>query len=412
MRIFFVALAGLLLAACTPDRVASGPPLVLSGLPEPEQRLARALDAFEQLTLWRDLSGMAAGPVVPTGGVRRWNEDLRVRFEGQASTRERETVLRLLKEAADLARLNVNILDGAGTNENFKIVFFPEYGAPPGFANAGCLARSWYAGGGGIARVELFIRAGIRDFSGCVSHELLHGFGFPAHPHELNSVMSYVRGGINEFTEIDRTALRALYRGRVTPGMYHLPAMAAARQFLAEEMGLVPAGGDSSALARPVMDRALARLRDQAAGPARNAADLAAQLGNAYWFGHYVAVDRAEGVRFWRAAAQKEHADARYRLGLAARDGSGTAQDAAEAARLIGLAAAQNHGNAMLEFGRIVRDGRGRDADPVEAHAWFAVAAGRNVAGAAAERDALAGRMSADQLGAARARAAQLSPPR
>jgi TPR repeat protein len=396
MRRFFTALAVLLsMAAFEPARAD-------------EAKLSAALDAFEQLTLWRESSGAAGGNLEPTGGIRRWNRELRVRVAGRSSSSELAIVMKYLREATEIAGLRMTLLEGEGTDENFKIEFFPENMAPPVMQAAGCLARTWWAGSGEFTRVELFIRSGSRDFSRCVSHELLHGLGMPAHPHDLNSVMSYTRRGFSDFTEIDKASLRLLYRPEIRPGLFHLPALLAARQVLAAEMAL----GDPAALARPALDRALQRLRDYVQTGQRNAPAIAAQLGNAYWFGQYVAADRAEGVRFWRMAAEKEHADARYRLGLAARDGSGMARDEAEALRWLGLAAAQNHSTAMLELGRMTRDGRGRAADPVEAHAWLGLAAERNVAGAAAERDALGGRLSPEQLTAARARATQLAPPR
>lgn len=375
-----------------------------------EAKLSAALDAFEQLALLRDSSGAASGDVNSTGQILRWNQALRVRVAGRSSSSELSLTLRSLNAAAEIAGLQVQMLEGEGTDENFRVVFFPENAAPPGMEAAGCMTRSW--GGAAFTRVELWLRSGSRGFTRCVNHELLHGFGFPGHPHTLDSVMSYSNRGATDWTAIDRYSLKVLYKARFVPGSFHLPAMVVARQYIAEDMGIVAAGGDTSHLARPVMDKAVARLRDQAAGRAPNAAAIAAQVGNAYWFGHYVAVDRAEGVRFWRMGAERENAEARYRLGLAARDGSGMARDAAEAARLLGLAAAQNHGNAMLEFGRIVRDGVGRGADPVEAHAWFAVAAERNVQGAAGERDALGGRLSPEQLAAARARMSELAPRR
>jgi hypothetical protein len=398
----FVALAGLALGSCAPDRSA-GPPLVLSGLPEPEARLARALDAFEQLTLWREASGAAGGNLEPTGGLRRWNQALRVRLSGNSSSNERTLLLRYLEEAAAIAGLEVRMLEGAGTDENFKIEFFPEYMAPPVLQGAGCVARSWWNGQGALTRVELYIRSGSRGYARCVSHEILHGFGFPAHPHDLHSVMSYTHQGFSDYTAIDKETLKLLYNAELRPGLFHLPAMVAARQVLAREMGL----GDPEALARPVLDRAVARLRAFAEGPGDRTGVVRGQLGNAYWFGQYVAQDRAEGQRWWTLGAERGHADSRYRLGMAVRDA-----DPARGFDLVAAAAGQAHPSAMLEAGRMLRDGRGRTADPVEAQAWFIAGAERNAQGAAADRDALAGRLDADQQARARARAGQLVPAR
>jgi TPR repeat protein len=86
--------------------------------------------------------------------------------------------------------------------------------------------------------------------------------------------------------------------------------------------------------------------------------------------------------------------------------------DPARGFDLVAAAAGQAHPSAMLEAGRMLRDGRGRTADPVEAQAWFIAGAERNAQGAAADRDALAGRLDADQQARARARAGQLVPAR
>jgi hypothetical protein len=120
-KIFCVLVALSLLAACAPERSASGPPLVLTGLPEPAVRLARALDAFEQLALWHDTSGFASGDVVPTGLIRRWNQGVRVRVAGNTSSSEREYTLRQLRAVAEIAGRSITLLEGEGTDESFRV---------------------------------------------------------------------------------------------------------------------------------------------------------------------------------------------------------------------------------------------------------------------------------------------------
>jgi hypothetical protein len=375
-----------------------------------EAKLSAALDAFEQLTLWRDAAGTAAGGAVPTGGITRWNQALRVRMVGRSSSSERASTTKYLRQVAEIAGLAVTIEDGEGTGENFKIEFFPEYGAPPVLQSAGCLARHW-SSGGAMTRVELYIRSGSRGFERCVSHEMLHGFGILAHPHELRSVMSYTQQGFSDYTPIDIAALRLLYHASVRPGVFHLPAMIAARQIIAEELGLVAAGGDTKALGRPVMDRAVARLRQFAQGGATVTPYLAMQLGNAYWFGQYVEIDRAEARRQWEIAAEKENADGRYRLGWMFTQAQSAERDDAKALHWLSLAATQNHGAAMLLLSGLRAEGRGGvPADPVEAYAWASIAASRNVQGAAAARDKLGAGLSEAQIAEAKTRAEKLVP--
>lgn len=386
--------------------------LVLGGAPAraDEARLSAALDAFEQLTLWRDAAGTAAGGAVPTGAIVRWNQALRVRVVGRSSSSERTSTLKFLRQAAEIAGLSVAIEDGEGSGENFKIEFFPEYSAPPVLQSAGCVARYWNSGGA-LTRVELYIRSGSRGFDRCVSHEMLHGFGIPAHPHDLRSVMSYTQQGISEYTPIDIAALRLLYHASIRPGLFHLPAMTAARQVLAEELGLVAAGGDTKGLARPVMDRAVERLRQVAQGGSAIAPSIGAQLGNAYWFGHYVDVDRAAAQRQWQQAADKENAEARYRLGWMFLQAQSAERDDAKALKWLSLAATQNHAGAMLLLSGLRAEGRGgMPADPIEAYALASIAAARNVQGAAVARDRIGAGLSAAQITEAKARAEKLAP--
>ncbi len=374
-----------------------------------EAKLSAALDAFEQLTLWRDSSGMASGTLEPTGGILRWNNALRVRVVGRSSSNERASTLKFLRQAAEIAGLTITVEEGDGRGENFRIEFFPEYSAPPMIQNAGCLTRYWHSNGM-IVRVELYIRSGSRGFDRCVSHEMLHGFGFPAHPHELRSVMSYTQQGFNDFTEIDKMALSTLYHPSIRPGMPHLQAMVAARQILAERMEVVPAGGNTTRLSWPVMDRAVARLRELAEGNSRAAATAAIQLSTAFSLGHYVAVNRSEANRYVRQAADRGTPEAQFMVGSMMSERGNPLRDDKAAVIYLEKAAVQNHAGAMFVLGGLLASGRGREADPVAAYAWFMLAAERNVREAAMARDNFSANLSAAQIAEAKARAEKLVP--
>ncbi|MBL0930548.1 MAG: DUF2927 domain-containing protein [Alphaproteobacteria bacterium] len=395
MRILMVLLAALVLGVA-PARAD-------------EAKLSAELDAFEQLTLWRDAAGTAAGGAVPTGVIVRWNRGLRVRVVGRSSSNERASTLKFLRQAGEIAGLTVTIEDGEGSGENFKIEFFPEYSAPPMLQSAGCLTRYWNTGGA-LTRVELYIRSGIRDFDRCVSHEMLHGFGIPAHPHNLRSVMSYTQQSLSEYTQIDIDALRTLYHPSITPGMFHLAAMVAARKVIAERLGMIPAGGDANALARPVMDQSVARLRKLAEGNDRTAAIAATQLSIAYLSGHYVGIDRAEAGRYIRLGADRGAPEAQFAAGLMMSERGNPIRDDQAAVVYLEKAAAQNHAGAMFALAGLLASGRGREADPVAAYAWYMLAAARNVPGAATARDNLSANLSAAQLAEAKSRAEKLVP--
>ena len=73
-------------------------------------------------------------------------------------------------------------------------------------------------------------------------------------------------------------------------------------------------------------------------------------------------------------------------------------------------AAAAEDRRAMLALGRLYLQGLGALQDHVEAHTWFNLAASRGSMEAAAERDALAAKMTPAQVAAAQARAAAWRP--
>ena len=73
-------------------------------------------------------------------------------------------------------------------------------------------------------------------------------------------------------------------------------------------------------------------------------------------------------------------------------------------------AAAAEDRRAMLALGRLYLQGLGALQNYVEAHTWFNLAASRGLMEAAAERDALAAKMTPAQVAAAQARAAAWRP--
>ena len=74
----------------------------------------------------------------------------------------------------------------------------------------------------------------------------------------------------------------------------------------------------------------------------------------------------------------------------------------AEAVAAWQAAAEAGDGRSMLALGRAYRKGLGAPQDFIEAHKWLNLAAGQGSAEAAAERDALAGEMTADERAEAR----------
>ena len=81
-----------------------------------------------------------------------------------------------------------------------------------------------------------------------------------------------------------------------------------------------------------------------------------------------------------------------------------------EALREWQAAAHAGDTKAMLALGRLYRQGLGAPQDYVQAHLWFNLAASRGESEAVTERDALAARMTPEQVAKAQEQAAAWQP--
>jgi TPR repeat protein len=117
---------------------------------------------------------------------------------------------------------------------------------------------------------------------------------------------------------------------------------------------------------------------------------LAAEQGNAaaqsnlgicYSNGKGVAENKVEGVRWYRLAAEQGNADAQCYLGACCASGRGVAQNQAEAVRWYRLAAEQGHALAQYSLGACYYDGVGVAKNQAEAVRWYRLAAEQGDAG-------------------------------
>lgn len=90
--------------------------------------------------------------------------------------------------------------------------------------------------------------------------------------------------------------------------------------------------------------------------------------------------DTAEGVEWFRRAAEQDLAVAQYYLGLAYAKGKGVAKDDVQAGHLFKLAAVQGYVVAQCSLGRWYRNYRNQSY--VDAVKWFQIAADQNFAAA------------------------------
>ena len=137
-------------------------------------------------------------------------------------------------------------------------------------------------------------------------------------------------------------------------------------------------------------------------------------LGVLYGNGRGVPQDSAEAVRWYRLAADQGNAIAQYNLGVRYDNGEGVPLDYVEAVRWYRLAAEQGVTFAQIGLGSMYEFGEGVPQNYVEAHMWFSLAAAQ----ASREdredyveaRDAVAARMTADQIAEAQRRAREWTP--
>jgi uncharacterized protein len=111
-----------------------------------------------------------------------------------------------------------------------------------------------------------------------------------------------------------------------------------------------------------------------------------------YNFGLGVPPDYGEGSVWLRRAAEQGFAPAETAFGDMFRQGMGVDRNYAEAARWYLKAAEQGYGTAQHFLGAAYAAGRGVPPDDVEAYMWL------SLAGADADRDAVATRMTSDQV--------------
>ena len=129
------------------------------------------------------------------------------------------------------------------------------------------------------------------------------------------------------------------------------------------------------------------------------------RVGSMYAEGKGVPQDYQEAVKWYRLAAAQGYAPAEYSLGVAYEKGKGVPQDYREAVKWYRFAAAQGNELAQVNLGVMYTKGRGVGQDFVRAHMWFNLAAAASTGNsrdtATENRDRIASKMTAEQIGTA-----------
>ncbi|MBM3521888.1 MAG: DUF2927 domain-containing protein [Alphaproteobacteria bacterium] len=357
-----------------------------------DARISRFLQAFDETALWHDGKTLVQ--------TKKWTGAIRLQIVGNSGDSFERFAVESVEEAAKLAGIRVE--RATGSDANFVVKFEDTANYHIGGRAAGCYSATRWNPRGEIIHGELFINYSMRNqLRECIVHETMHAFGFPGHPHGLDSVLSYVYRR-DRLTELDIAAFRVLYDQRMRTGLYYLPALQLARQIIAEQTGTIAKGGDASGFAKAYLERAVKYLREAAEA---NQIMAQRQLGIALYFAQIVARDDAEAVTWWRKAIAQGDWESSYLLGEATAAGRGTPKDPAAAYKLHRDAADRGHAGAMLRVAQALETGSGVAADPVLAASFYILAAQRGQQAAAATRDALFAKVGND----GRARAEQLA---
>ena len=130
----------------------------------------------------------------------------------------------------------------------------------------------------------------------------------------------------------------------------------------------------------------------------RGDANAQRNLGQMYRNGEGVPKDDIEAVRWYKLAADQGDVNAQYNLGVMYGNGVGVPKDVAEAGRWYKLAAEQGNAGAQFILGLMYDSGEGVPQDEVLAYMWHNLSAALGMTDAAKERDAVAAKLTPEQL--------------
>ena len=130
-------------------------------------------------------------------------------------------------------------------------------------------------------------------------------------------------------------------------------------------------------------------------------------IGRMYANGFGVMMDDAEALKWYGMAAASGHAEAQYNLGVMHANGWGVPMNDEEAAKLYRQSAEQGFVQAMSALAYVSYRGIGVDEDVAAGYMWYHVAAELGDFSAIANRDALAEKLSQEDMLTAKANAAK-----
>ena len=373
----------------------------------PEKDVEAYLQIFYEAALWND----GRWPI----NIRKWNRPLRVKIAGSMPGSYADLVVTRLRDMTGLAGLDMKVLASGEPDENFLVQFIETTQLYASGRAAGCVTQPKYADDGSLSYVTLLINLNVNfELRACIAHELMHAMGFMGHPHQSDSVLSYIYKRDN-LTPLDKMALRILYDPKLKLRVYQLPAMVEARDVLVDKLIADGASAETRELGRTFIKN-LPALTTRLANDGNGG--LQYQLGMAYTFGYIVEKDEKAGFAWFQRAAQNTKpdwqgwaTDAMFMLGYGYDAGRGVDPNLVEAVRWYREAAARGNIAAQNNLGWAYQKGRGVAADPVEAYKWYALAADKKNKMAETNLANLIVNLTAEQIEIGRQRKAQWKPP-
>ncbi|MFQ5765429.1 MAG: DUF2927 domain-containing protein [Rhodospirillales bacterium] len=192
--------AALVLAACQ-----------IAEQPVSHDRLVRF---FDDLVFGTDYGLERPGPKE----IRKWTETIRVKITGQEADKYRPEVEAQLGRVAQLTGVEFEISELSLAEANYEVRFVPTKEFLVNKEYVPC-AVGTDGNNGVIEKIRIVISTAEKGFiKGCITHEIMHSFGFGKHSGIIRSVLSPLHGE-EDFTPWDEIVLRTLYDPRLRPGM-------------------------------------------------------------------------------------------------------------------------------------------------------------------------------------------------
>ncbi len=166
--------------------------------------------------------------------LARWSSPVEVAIIEGDTAANRALAQRSVAEMATLSGVQMVWLDAGNDDAELTIHFSADREfVINGNELARCYSRIATGRDGTIVAAEVHIaQAAPGEWRvDCLTHELLHAFGWRGHTHRIRSAISYAHGEA-EMTEWDRLMMRALYDPRLQPGIARDDALPVVRDIL------------------------------------------------------------------------------------------------------------------------------------------------------------------------------------